>query len=374
MSNIVIKSSTTGTGTYTIEAPVTNTDRVLTLPADGVLLSLADLSGSTTQAFSASTLSLGSSTDNLLRFNNASGRYEMYSNGFWGQIEIGYSITGKTKQVFGFTGGGQFFTVPAGVTSVYVKAWGGGGGGGSNNGWVFGSPGGGAGHSRGVLTVTPGQVLAIVAGGGGVAVDGVVAYGGGGRRSISTGYGAGGGGYSAVFLGDISSGNELLVAGGGGGGGASRAGYGNFGGAGGGIQGQDGAAQYDGQYNLRGRGGSQVAGGVGGGISGVKFTGGHASAYGGGGGGGYYGGSGGSYTEDDTMAGGGGGSGYCKPNVSSFGELFTGSGPIPAKYDDPDLQGIAPMHGVPTAMGAQVAGSGAGQGGSGGSGAVIIYY
>ena len=39
MSNIVIKSSTTGTGTYTIEAPVTNTDRVLTLPADGVLMS-----------------------------------------------------------------------------------------------------------------------------------------------------------------------------------------------------------------------------------------------------------------------------------------------------------------------------------------------
>ena len=39
MSNIVIKSSTTGTGTYTIEAPVTNTDRVLTLPVDGVLMS-----------------------------------------------------------------------------------------------------------------------------------------------------------------------------------------------------------------------------------------------------------------------------------------------------------------------------------------------
>ena len=39
MSNIVIKSSTTGTGTYTIEAPVTNTDRVLTLPADGILMS-----------------------------------------------------------------------------------------------------------------------------------------------------------------------------------------------------------------------------------------------------------------------------------------------------------------------------------------------
>mgnify|MGYP003646287203 CR=1 FL=1 len=51
MSNIVIKSSTTGTGTYTIEAPVTNTDRVLTLPADGILvtstssLSSANLTG-----------------------------------------------------------------------------------------------------------------------------------------------------------------------------------------------------------------------------------------------------------------------------------------------------------------------------------------
>lgn len=313
------------------------------------------------------------STNNTIRFNDGTGRYEVYTNGFWIQLGGSYTaISGKNKVVFTYTGAGQSWTVPAGVTSIYAKIWGGGGGGGSHSGWSYGAAGGGGGHTRGTITVTPGSTLGIVVGGGGVAVDGVSAYGGGGARSTSGSYGAGGGGYSAIFLSTITNGNELMVAGGGGGGGAARAGIGNTGGAGGGIQGQDGVAPYDGYYVYRGRGGTQTAGGVGGGYSGTKFAGGQASAYGGGGGGGYYGGSGGSYIEDDTMGGGGGGSGWYNTAVVKFGETLTGSGYVPAGFDDPDLQGIAPMNSCQTAHGQQNAGNN--QGGTGGSGAVIIYY
>ena len=46
MSNIAIKGATTGTGTFTIESPATNTDRTLTLPdeAGTVLTSAATVS------------------------------------------------------------------------------------------------------------------------------------------------------------------------------------------------------------------------------------------------------------------------------------------------------------------------------------------
>ena len=49
MSKIAIKGATTGTGTFTIESPATNTDRTLTLPdeAGTVLTSASDLSGVT---------------------------------------------------------------------------------------------------------------------------------------------------------------------------------------------------------------------------------------------------------------------------------------------------------------------------------------
>ena len=45
MSNIAIKGATTGTGTFTIESPATNTDRTLTLPdeAGTVLTGASDL-------------------------------------------------------------------------------------------------------------------------------------------------------------------------------------------------------------------------------------------------------------------------------------------------------------------------------------------
>jgi hypothetical protein len=334
-----------------------------TLIADSsVTANKLDISGTTAQRPS-------SPTEGSFRMNTTLRTPEYYFNGQWIAIPGFVPTTGKTKVTFGYTGGNQSWTVPAGVTAIYAKIWGAGGGG-SHSGWSFGSPGGGGGHSRGIVTVTPGQTIAIVVGGGGRAQDGYSAYGGGGVRSTSNSYGSGGGGYSAIFDTTISSGNELIVAGGGGGGGASRANAGNFGGGGGGLQGQDGAAQYDGYYGYRGRGGTQTSGGIGGGNSGSKFQGGQANAYGGGGGGGYYGGSGGSYIEDDTM--GGGGSGFLHPTRVILGETYTASYATPAYFWDTDLQGFAPEHSVPTGMGAQPAANN--QGGTGGTGAVVIYY
>ena len=60
------------------------------------------------------------------------------------------------------------FTVPAGVTTLFVEVWGGGGGGGarSPNG-TGGGPGGAGGYSSGKLTVTGGEQLQMLIGTGG---------------------------------------------------------------------------------------------------------------------------------------------------------------------------------------------------------------
>ena len=66
-------------------------------------------------------------------------------------------------ETFNYTGAMQTWTVPAGVTSVTVEAW---GAQGQTNagGNVAGGLGG---YATGDLTVTPGQVLNIFVGGGG---------------------------------------------------------------------------------------------------------------------------------------------------------------------------------------------------------------
>lgn len=142
---------------------------------------------------------------------------------------------GPVTCTFGFTGADQTFTVPAGVTSVSLTAWGGHGAG-SNN-----QAGGGRGALvSGTFAVTPGDQLTVtVAGDGGVAAGGF-GFGTGGSSTQST-TGGGGGGASAVSLGST----WLLVAGGGGGmGEANDPGDCGFGGAGG-DAGQDGSAGAD---------------------------------------------------------------------------------------------------------------------------------
>ena len=254
--------------------------------------------------------------------------------------------TGETV-TFNNTGADQSFVVPAGVTSITVKAWGAGGGGGGN-----GAPAGGGGYATSAIPVTPGETLTIIAGSQGVyraagAGPGPAVYGGGGNTG-SQGYGGQGGGRSALRR----SSTELLTAGGGGGGGWDN-GASEYGGAGGGTTGADGAGT---RYGL---GGTQSAGGAGGGSaqSGSAFQGGTSNdgdgGGGGGGGGGYYGGGAGS--GQNPGGGAGGGSSYIPDGGSTLG----GSGTTPGNASDAD-RGTAAA------------------GGSGGSdghpGAVVIRY
>src|SRR3990172_6077222 len=161
------------------------------------------------------------------------------------------STTTNTVKINYTTSTNTTFTVPAGVTSITVKAWGAGGagGGGGTLAGAIGGNGGGGGFGNATISVTPGEVLDIVIGGGGAGGTGngggnggaggggggVTAAGGGvgGVATGTMGGGGGGGGYAAV-----KSGSTFLVqaAGGGGGGGAGNAGTddGTAGGAGGG--------------------------------------------------------------------------------------------------------------------------------------------
>lgn len=196
------------------------------------------------------------------------------------------------------------FTVPAGVTTLYISgsAAGGGGGNGANNSGgqtslVGGGGGGGGGAGQAIIkqsyTVTPGQVISLTVGNGGAGATTNGASGlNGGNTTIGslvtlTG-GTGGGGGGAV---------QTNTIGGGGAGGVGGGGY-PSGGAGG-----------DGNYaGTGGMGASNLFGGGGGGSRASKTTPIAASSayeFGGGGGGG-----GGGYGATATMVlGGSGGNG-----------------------------------------------------------------
>jgi hypothetical protein len=257
---------------------------------------------------------------------------------------------GKTKVTFSCTGADQSFTVPAGITAILVKLWGAGGGGGNSGGWSSGSRGGGGGHTIGIIPCTPGQVFYIVVGQGGqtnYSGGQTRNYGGGGTfyNNGDNRYSGAGGGYTGIFTSSgIAQGNAILIAGGGGGGGCSRMRDGNWGGAGGGLNGEGGNAAYDGRYSYAGTGGTQSGGGtnaINSGNNGGALVGGYGrwgnNPYGGGGGSGYYGGAGGDYVESNTMAGAGGGSGYVNSSLTQFGATFTGSQWRPAMHNDNDL-------------------------------------
>lgn len=84
-----------------------------------------------------------------------------------------------------YTASGSW-TVPAGVTSLTVAAWGGGGGGGGSTGNKNGgSGGGGGGYTTAIIAVTAGQVIPFTVGAGGIAAVGANG-GNGGNTTILT--------------------------------------------------------------------------------------------------------------------------------------------------------------------------------------------
>lgn len=279
----------------------------------------------------------------------------------------------RTKTTFSYNGADQSFVVPSGVTQIFVKLWGAGGASARAGGWSYGSEGGGGGHSRGLIAVTPGETLTIKVGRGGItASSSATIYGGGGMGPVSgNDYSGSGGGGCYVFR----STTPLLIAGGGGGGGASRAWVSNFGGAGGGVNGDNGESPFDGYMAYAGFGGTQSAGGNGGtgGNSGSQYQGGRTATWGAGGGGGYYGGGGGGYVEDDTMAGGGGGSGFVASGIL-LGSTFNGTKRNPGFFWDNDLSrdksGLTNIaYGGPNAQNQVSAGTQ-----TGGNAFCVIYY
>ena len=176
---------------------------------------------------------------------------------------------GQTPAAFGFTGGEQTLTVPAGVGSMTVYLSGAQGGAGrSGAGTIGGSPnspggtGGLGGRVQGTLAVTPGATLSIWVGG---QASQAVNPGG-----IGQGVDGIGGGATDIRLGGNGIGNRAAVAGGGGGGG--NAGWstanviaGGNGGVGGGGLGGAGANVPGGPGPFGGGGGSVGVGGAAGG-------------------------------------------------------------------------------------------------------------
>ena len=227
------------------------------------------------------------------------------------------TVAESDSQTFSYTGAQQTFTVPSGVSTITIKAWGAQGGSddGSNRG-----DGGLGGYAIGNLSVTAGNTLYIYVGGEGVYSSSHNSSGtsggwnGGGRGG--SGSGASGGGASDVRSGGTALSNRVIVAGGGGGFDA----WNNDGGVGGGTTGGSGGGSA-----TVATGGTQSAGGTGGsrsgytGENGTLGDGGDNSnyaggtyTYGGGGGGGYYGGGGG-----QPWCAGGGGSSYLGGVTSS---------------------------------------------------------
>jgi hypothetical protein len=238
-------------------------------------------------------------------------------------------------ETFHYTGEGQNFTVPGGVTQIKVIALGAHGSSGSMYLEYYGL----GGRVSAEIPVTPGETLVVYVGGNASATEGGFNGGANGGTDSCCGDGdaGGGGGASDVRVGGTALSDRILVAGGGGGEGGfgGNSDYpGGEGGKGGGLRGGAGSEGESACNGAGGDGGTQTAGGTGGapsdchwnGGSGASGTfgaggrggnGGNRSAgqyggAGGGGGGGYYGGGGGGGgggTNSIIGAGGGGGGG-----------------------------------------------------------------
>jgi hypothetical protein len=208
---------------------------------------------------------------------------------------------------FDYTGSPQSFTVPSGVTSITIEAWGAQGG-------STASPGGMGGYAKGDLAVTPGEVINLYVGGQGTVytIGDHGSWTGGGWNGGGLGYryGRGGGGASDVRKTGTTLANRVIVAAGGGG--ASNA-IQSDGGVGGGVAGASGLRFNVSDPGFCGQGGTYGAGGAasinyGSAAAGGLGQGGNGGSSGNndgtGGGGGYYGGGGG------DQGGAGGGSSY----------------------------------------------------------------
>lgn len=291
------------------------------------------------------------------------------------------SVSAQTvTSSYNFTGGIQTLTVPCGVDSVFIQAWGAQGGSGATGGAsIAGGTGGLGGYAEGALTVIPGDVLNILVGGQGATPTG----GFNGGANGGTQNAGGGGGATDIRVGGTAESNRVLTAGGGGGGGrggcdegaSTAAGSGGNGGSGGGGVGVNGAnsptsggvagggfggnaGSIQGAGGLKGIGCADFSGTDGGttttstgavggaGQSCCCFSSGSIPGGGGGGGGQVGGGGGGGGSAGTTGcsgnskgAGGGGGGGSSYIGGVTFGNInngiWLGNGMVTISYEDP---------------------------------------
>ncbi len=272
-----------------------------------------------------------------------------------------------------FTGGISTWTVPCGVTSINISAYGAQGGNGATGGNnATGGFGGLGGTVTATMNVTPGQILNIFVGGAGA--QGIGGFNGGGNGGSQNA--GGGGGATDIRINGTALTDRVLVAGGGGGGGRAgceqvqvAGGNGGLGGNGAGANGTDAPTPggvAGGGFGAPGLNGGAAGIGCGGflgapGNNGTLGQGGNggngqscccfsfASIPGGGGGGGGFdgggGGGGGSAgttgcSGNDKGAGGGGagGSNYGAVTLSNYNQLTAsraGNGAVYISYLTP---------------------------------------
>jgi hypothetical protein len=312
--------------------------------------SLVTASPSTICAGSTTSLNATASSSSISWFTLPSGGVSIGSSATGSNFAISPTVTttyyaesfviavGSTT--LNYTGAMQTYTVPLGITSLTLEAYGAQGAN-SIDKLITNAVGGLGGYTKASMAVTPGQVLYVYVGGAGN-ISGAGGFNGGGNGGLSTagggcsgGYAGGGGGASDVRFGGLTLSNRILVASGGGASGRDYCngscipcGCGGSGGDGGGLSGINGFAANNCGFSYPGTGtnfggfGSQVSGGNfglgdGGGVNGTVgslgiggdgATGGY-DVSGGGGGGGFYGGGGGGGASSGSGVGGGGGGG-----------------------------------------------------------------
>lgn len=287
-------------------------------------------------------------TTNQYGYTTDGGSFSLNYIGTSGSTTVS-SVTSRhdyKKLDFAYTGSYQSYTIPQGVYSIKVEAWGAQGG---------GETGGKGGYATGDIPVTPGEVLRVYVGGRGA--TGTCVYtsncmtggfngGGNGGGSDVSSTGHGGGGATDVRRSPYDLASRIIVAGGGGARGGERSTGVGAGGDGGGLTGGNGyvCTNCSGSpVGGPGSGGTQASGGSGGiaGAYSVSYPGlaGGAGSLGqggnspscwysgsGGGGGGYYGGGGGGCP---GQHGGGGGSSWIistADNVNHSSGLKIGNG------------------------------------------------
>lgn len=302
--------------------------------SEGISISETDSYG--TGAFSLNPSGLATTTTYYVR------AYATNSAGTTYGDQLSFITAIQTN--FTYTGGMQTFTVPAGITSITIEAWGAEGGTSTAESGGTTYAGGKGAYTKGSFSVIQGQVISLLV--AGMGSNGTCGAGGGGGSfavrsgSLLIAAGGGGGGFHCTYYGGATGGNGLTSNSGGNGiqatGGATP-----LVGFTGGINGNGGAAYYGG-----GGGGWLTAGtttsppssGGGaypgaGGLPGGGYGGGggyyNGCCGGAGGGGGYSGGSGGT---QDGCAGGGGGSYNGGTNPANTAGSRSGNGQITITY------------------------------------------